>query len=674
MQELMKRKGVAGRLLSVALMLVVFLLNFYICHELFGIEYLRHMASIEGVFIGMGRFALAHWNDLTWFPLWAAGVPFQTAYPPLLPLLVALNAWVAGVSPAHSYHWVTALFYCLGPVALFGLALRLSGSRWAAFAAAAIYSSLSISAWLVPAIARDLGSPFFPRRLQALVFYGEGPHMCSITLLTVSLFALDLAMERRRAPYFFFAAIAFAATAATNWLGAFATVLIVVPYAFAHFGSGGWKWRDVARVVLIGVAAYCLALPLMPPSTVAVMAQNARTTGGDYTHAYHTVLPNVLAVLAALAVLKFMVRRSARHLQFAVLFAFLMALLTLADDWWGIAIVPMSARYHLDMEMAMAMLIAFAGLAMLQHRPQRITVVALSLLVAALIQPVRMERRYARNFLLRPIDIQTTIEWKKAQWLRRNWTGTRVQIAGSSLFWWAAFSDIPELWGVDQGTTDPIIRVAEYGIYSADAAGPATAGNAVLWLKALGVQALGVSGPASPEQYKLFQNPRVFERVLDPIWREGDDVIYRVGTADASLARIIPRAALVSREPVNGLDVDPIRPYVAALDDQSLPRAEVRWTSLHSADIATNVKPGQVISLQMAWCKGWHASVNGHDRPVERDAIGLMYIDPGSPGPCHINIVYDGGLEMAVARGVSLLTALLLTFLSLRSLMRPLRV
>src|SRR5215472_13227450 len=246
----------------------LFLLNFYICHELFRIDYLRHMASIEGVFIALARFATAHWNDLTWFSLWSAGVPYQTAYPPLLPLLVALETSIRGVSPAHAYHWLTALLYCLGPVALFALALRLSGSRWAALAAGLIYSSVSFSAWLVPAIARDLGSPFFARRLQALVFYGKGPHVSSMTLLTVALLCLDLAMSRRRASYVLLAASAFAATALMNWLGAFATVLIVVPYAIAHLGGGGWRWRDLGWVGLIGVAAYCLALPLMPPSTI----------------------------------------------------------------------------------------------------------------------------------------------------------------------------------------------------------------------------------------------------------------------------------------------------------------------------------------------------------------------------------------------------------------------
>ncbi len=187
-----------ARVKSILLAAALFLLNVYVCRELFGIEYLHHMGSIEGASIGISRYATEHWRDLTWFPLWYDGMPYQNTYPPLLHLGVALAGWLRGFSPAHAHHWVTALAYCLGPVTLYALALRLSGSRWAAFAAGAIYSAVSSSAWLIPAIATDLGSPLNPRRLQALVAYGEGPHVSSLTLLPLGLLFFDLAVARRR--------------------------------------------------------------------------------------------------------------------------------------------------------------------------------------------------------------------------------------------------------------------------------------------------------------------------------------------------------------------------------------------------------------------------------------------------------------------------------------------
>jgi hypothetical protein len=304
-----------------------------------------------------------------------------------------------------------------------------------------------------------------------------------------------------------------------------------------------------------------------------------------------------------------------------------------------------------------------------------------------MIQPIRLERRYARNFLLQSVDIQKTIEWRKAQWLNQHWAEkqrasgngdpARILMTGSSAFWLAAFSDIPQLWGFDQGTTDYTIRGAEFAIYSSDSVGPNTAANSVLWLKALGAQAVSVSGPASEEVYQNFSHPNVFGGVLDPIWREGDNVIYQVGSERTSLARVVPAAALVIREPIHGLDTDPIRPYVAALDDPSMPKAQFKWTSMHSADIATNLEPGQVVSLQMAWANGWHATVNGKPAPVRRDAIGLMYVDPAhvdpdpvERGPARIQIYYDGGTERLVARSVFVVTAVILVIASLLSVLR----
>jgi len=650
-----------GWLTTVLLAICLFGLNFYICHELFQVEYVRFMGSIEGAFIGLSRYALAHWNDLTWFPLWNAGIPYQTAYPPLLHVVVAAVAVLRGTSTAYAYHAVTALAYCLGPVALFALTCRMTGSRWAGFAAGAIWSSVSMSAWLVPGIAADMGGPFFPRRLDAMVRYGEGPHVASITLLIVAVLCLDLAMAKRRAPYVFLAALGFAATATTNWLGAFAIVLMVVPYALAHLGPNGWKWRDLALLALIGAAAYCLAMPWMPPSTIAVLQRNARETGGNYSNAYKSALLWGPAILIALAVIKMFIRRWARHLQFAVLFAFLMMLVALADEWWGVAIVPMAARYHLEMEMALAILAAFGVHAMLRDRPRWMAALALAGLITALVQPTRLERRHARNYLLLPQDIHSTIEWKTAHWLNEHWTGGRVMVPGSSAFWLTAFSDTPELWGFDQALTDYTLRGAVFAIYHGEPAGTHNAEDGVLWLKALGVQAVGVSGPSSTEFYKQFGNPKKFEGVLEPLWRgSSDDVIYRVGTRPESLARVIPRSALVARTPVTGLDVDPLRPYVAALDDIRMPRAEFRWTSMHSADITTNLEAGQILSVQMAWHKGWHALANGRPTPVLRDAIGLVYIDPAVSGPCKIEMRYDGGAEMRAARWISPIAALLL--------------
>jgi hypothetical protein len=656
-----------SRLKTALLAAVLLAVNIYVCRDLFRIEYLRHMWSIEASFIGISRYAMSHWRDLSWFSLWYDGIPYQNTYPPLLHLAVAFVARIGGISAAHAYHAVTAAAYCLGPVAVFALALRLSASRWAAFVAGAIYSTLSLSAWLVPAIREDLGSMFYPRRLQTLVFYGEGPHVSSLALLPLALLFVDIAMKRRRAPWIALAAIFIAAAVLTNWLAAFALALLMASYTLARYGSKEWRWRDLGLLVLIGAAAYGIAMPLVPPSTIAVIQKNAQTLGGDFRTVYASLPKWIAAIAIAVAGIKIAIRRLVPHLQLAILFAFLTSVFVLVDAWARIPIVPQPARYHLEMEMALAILIGFLAHAIFSNRPRWVACVAVVAMLLAMIQPVRRYRNYARNTLIRPIDITTTSEWKTAAWLNRNWTGERVMLPGSSSYWLNAFSDVPQLGGgFDQGVTDFVIRVAFYGIWYVEKMPRAQSAEiAIVWLKALGAQAVGVTGPGSTEAFKPFRDPQMFEGVLEPLWRDGGDVVYRVGRARESLARVVPRAALVAREPYNGIDVDPLRPYVAALDDPSMPRAQFEWMSARSARTAANLAPGQVISLQMAWHRGWRAASNGRAVPIGRDAIGMMVLDPG-PGAAAIDLIYDGGSEMRIAKIVSGLTLVLLVIGSLR--------
>jgi hypothetical protein len=644
---------------TLLLAVLLFLLNVYVCRELFGVEYLRHMGSIEAAYIGLSRYMLAHWRDMSWFPLWYAGVPAQNTYPPLLHWIVAFAAFLRGISPAHAHHWVTAIFYCLGPVALFALTLRLSGSLRAAFIAGAIYSALSPSAWLMPEIGRDTGF-FHPERLTALVYYGEGPHITALMLLPLAILFLDLALERRRAPYFALAALSFASVALTNWIGALGLALGVVAYLLAKRIPSKLFARDFAFTVLVAVAAYCLASPWIPPSTIAAIQSNSQWIGGDYSHTSAKLarwLPVILLVLVALA---FVLRRAPAHLQFAVYFLFLTALAPLTITWAKIAIIPQPERYHLEMELALALLAGLLLDSALRRLPGRLALCATIALLLALIWPLKSYRRYARDVLIQTIDIKTTSEWRTARWLNQHWNGGRVLLPGSSAFWLTAFSDTPELeGGFDQGVTLPVYSMVKYEISTGYAAGASLADIAILWFKALGVQAVAVSGPGSTEVFKDFHHPNEFEGVLQPLWRDGGDVLYRVGTSN-SLAHVMTATDLVARTPINGIDVDALRPYVAALENPSYPAAPFEWTSQHSARIQTDLSPNSVVSIQISWSRGWHAQMNGRMLRVHKDGVGFLYVVSDATGPASITIDYDGGLEMTIARSISIATLALL--------------
>ncbi len=587
------------------------------------------MGSVEGSFIGLSRYIKTHWGDLSWFPLWHLGMPFVNTYPPLTAYTTAAAAAISGFTIPHAFHWTTAMFYGLGPVALFALALRLTKSPWTAFAAGAIYSLISWSAWLIPGIGADLGSAAYPRRLQALVQYGESPHIVSMTLLPIAVLLWDVALDRRRPLFAMLAAIGAAATVLTSWLGGFALALMIA----ALLLSRGPDLRDLKWTAAIAIVAYCIAMPWAPPSAIAATQFNSKTLGGDFQKTYFAFPVWIAAAAIALAGAKFVIKRLDRAAQFAIFFVVLIASIVFAWTLFGVAVVPQPIRYHLELEMALSLFVAIA----ITARP-RWTPVAIAAMCIALIYPAVQSRRFARN-LIRPIDITRTTEYRIAEWLNRECTGERVMMSGSVAFWLTAFSDVPELnGGTEQGSIDFMARVAAYGIYFG-ASGEA----AVLWLKALGVQMVGVSDRDSGEFYKAYRNPRQFEGLLQPVYHDSGDTIYRVG--NAPLARIVPRAALVSRTPKHGLDVDPLRAYVAALDDPRAPRAEFEWTSLHSARITAAPQSDQVTSVQIPWHRGWRANA-----PIHKDALGLMYFDPG---PASIEMIYDGGIEMRIARALS---------------------
>src|SRR5450631_419034 len=121
----------------------VFVINAYICHELFIRSYIPAMGSVEGSFISISRYAMENSGDLGWCPLWFNGMPWHNIYQPGLHVSVAAIAKAFQLEPALVYHCLTALFYCLGPVTLFWAAYVLSAEMEASLVVGVLYSLFS---------------------------------------------------------------------------------------------------------------------------------------------------------------------------------------------------------------------------------------------------------------------------------------------------------------------------------------------------------------------------------------------------------------------------------------------------------------------------------------------------------------------------------------------------
>jgi hypothetical protein len=190
-----------------------------------------------------------------------------------------------------------------------------------------------------------------------------------------------------------------------------------------------------------------------------------------------------------------------------------------------------------------------------------------------------------------------------------------------------------------------------------------------VWLKALGAHAFSVPGPLSDPYYRPFTNPERFEGHFPVLWRESDTTIYSVPSRSKSLAHVVPATSLVQHFPINGLDIDEMKRYVAALEDPALPDAPFQWLNWHAASIQAKLQAGQVVSIQERYMPGWSAVVNGQPQKVDRDGLGFMVLKPAC-NDCRVTIAYDGGLEWRLTCLASFLVTLLSAFALVRSLLK----
>ena len=627
------RRGISSVLL--------FALNFFVCHELFFTEYTDRVSSGDSNFISISRYMLDHWRDSAWWPIWYNGIPGHDSYPPLLHAIVALLAAVERISPALAHHQFATVVYALAPVGIFLLAERLSASMGTAIAAALSFSLVCPSTLLLPSARLNAGGWFGPWRLCVLGAYGDAPHMFGFALIPFAILALDTALKRRRPIHYLVAAFLMAAILLTNWLGSVALACSVVAWLLATTNTGA----DISRwamTALIASSAYLLACPWIPPSTLKVIAAGGQVDDADFRADVQQFPVRALVLAAILLGLKYVLRRrkATPAIQFAIFLVLLPGSFPLLFEWTGIALLPTPHRYVWEMDFAICLLAAMLAAAFLKKFPKKVTWIAAVLALMLGAYNLRAWRHYAVA-LIKPIDMTTTIEYKTAAWLKRNYPGSRVFAIGTVAYWLNNFTDVPQVsGGFDPGTPTPQDRTALKLISKTDS--PETT---LLWLRAFAADLAVVGGPRTLAPFRTFNAPGRFDQFATKVWSDGDDFIYLIPRRSRSLAQVVRRG-----------DAAAIDRYVSALEDNSLPKAAFTWQSEHSATVSALVPEGDVLSIQITWNPGWHASVNGLPRRIEKDGLGLMTIDPVCAGACHVALDYDGGLEAFLTRWAAIAT------------------
>lgn len=642
--------------------LFILLVNLLIVAREFSVDYSAYLDSNEGSFIAIARSVASHPGDLLWWPLWDLGLPLQSTYIPGLHILVGAFSRLTGQSAGLSYHQVCAVFFALGPVAMYFMAwimTDLPGTSW--FAALA-YSLVSPTAWLMPAIRGDIGGAWNLRRLQILAYYGEGPHIASLFFVPLAVLFLWLALTKCRpwmniaAGLFFGLAILMNAFAAVI-LAIAALVLIVVSPGNRVFLSAG-------RVFVVALLAYLWISPLLPPSVAANIRSNSLRE-----YPFNAVSALGLANLSFSCMFLWLItkERVSEPVRIFLLFTLSISSVVLLAYYGKCNIVPQPHRYSPTMDMGLCLSAVFGGAAVLNKLAKPLVrPLSIILVVAAIIQ-TRHDRNYAQT-VIRRADVTATTTYHLAQWMNDHMEGQRVFVGGVHSFHLNAFTDTPQVrGGHDPMQPSMISMIGGFVIASGMNTGSRYLEICSVWLKALGAHAFAVPGPLS-DYYTGFIYAEKFENHFPVLWREGDVTIYGVPLRSTSLAHVVPAESLVQRFPINGLDIGEMTRYVAALEDSSLPHASFQWLNWHAANIQSRLEAGQVISIQERYMPGWTAAVNGLPQKIERDGLGFMVIRPAC-NDCRVTISYGGGPEWLVTCAASLLVMLLSGFTVVRSLL-----
>lgn len=611
----------------------------------------------------MARFLSEHPNPFGWNPLQYKGLPTHDWYLPVLPYTAAAAIKLLPFLKAeHVYRLVAVTCLCLGPVTMFLFALEFVRSRrWALFAAL-LYTFLSIGYSIFPAVQADQGFTYVPWRVQVMVKYGEGPHNAGLMLLPLALIACWRAACGRRFWQIALAGAALALVTLTNWVAAVALswcCLMMLVAGPATASDTGFLGR---RILFAAGLGYAFAAFWLTPRFIATTFFNWPTDAFGYkaeTAKYWLgaglfVIPLVIALV---------LRRLPRlhYLSYLLLCLSGFAWVAILHYLWKIDVIPESRRYAIEVEF---FFFAAAAELLRQLLSLRRTVWRDFGFMAfgAVLMHTHAGLLYqswnypARTWLmLRPAPRATSIEYQVAERLAALKPKGRVFVFGGTRFRLNSWFALPQVGGTfesglrNRGALPLLYQIQKGPNRPIDL----RSSDALNMLRAAGVEYAAFHGTGSREHWRDVLELDLVTSRLAPVWREGDDAIYRVpyrGLANFVLPRELPTGRPVG--PFSGY----IEDYICAMDNQDRPRIEVSWEGNNRIVLRTpETRAGHLITLRVSYDPGWRAVQDGQAIPVQPDAMGNLLIEarPSAKEPV-IQLDFRPPLQQLGGTGLSL--------------------
>lgn len=622
--------------------IALFLLNAALTYPLFLPGDTPYRDSIEGGYAGMARFINNHPSPWGWNPLQYCGLPAQFLYVPALHYAVA----VLPGDPVYTYKLLTAALACLGPSTLYLCFFFFTGSRlWAALTAIG-YTFYSPAYGLILQADKDRGLTYLPWRLHVYAKYGEGPHNAGLTLMPVAWILAWVTATGRRFRHVFALAVFMAAITLTNWIAGLALAITLVLMMAASMGIPEFRR---SRLFLAGVIAYGMACFWLTPTFIHTIAFNWPADAFNYqlqVAQYQLMAWYVIGLIGLWCLLRWL--RWPFWETFATLAAAAFGYPVMMHYSFGIDMIPESRRYALEFEL---FLIAALG-SFLRFSTYSGNLVRKACALVAIAAFLAGGSRQIRTYLSQPrsafspIPVDQTPEYQAAKWLDERKPQGRVLVSGGLRFRLNSWFDVPQAGGAfESGLRNRTPVHFAYHIRTGIGSKPEmVVTDSLRELKSLGVEYIVIHGSRSAEHYRDYKNPEKFVGVLERVYGDENDVIYRVPF------RGLAHPIRPDEEPAAAFR-DFLRPYVQAIEDTSRPALRTSWLDNNRLRIEGAVPDGMLISLQVTHDPGWKAVSNGRKIPVEKDKLGFIKLRASGV----VDLEYAGTLEQ---KGFAFLSAL----------------
>jgi hypothetical protein len=247
-------------------------------------------------------------------------------------------------------------------------------------------------------------------------------------------------------------------------------------------------------------------------------------------------------------------------------------------------------------------------------------------------------------------EYQSRIEYRMSEWFSKNMPDARIYPSGSVRFWFNAWHDLAQVGGgSEQGLLNGMVAPAQWETNLGKESRPT-----ILWMQAMGADALYVSDHRSQEEYHDFVYPQKFAGAL-PVLYDDDkgNMLYRIPRRFAARVRVVDTAKIdASKAPRFNDDVEYLQRYVDAIEKGPDAPGTLTRRGTDAMVLRARVEAGQSVLVQESYDTPWRARSEGRELSVRKDTMGFMLID-APPGDREIELEFVTPLENQVGRVVT---------------------